>query len=193
MNCIFTGKDTDTSEHVIPRWLQSRFGLSDQKLIIPNGTTLAYKHHRVPAAREANNRFGAIEDRISRGVLNPAEVYLWALKIHIGCIYRDASLRFNIKDPGSPFILDVDDFTQEVWFFQQLYEVWENGGQTDPSPFGSVFIVDSPNHTPHFDFMHCLITGTVAIDIGNKFIFVALWDQGDGMHAKSYRRFLVMA
>jgi len=110
-------------------------------------------------------------------------VYLWALKIHIGCIYRDASLRFDIKDASSPFMLDVSDFTHEVWLFQRLYEVWTNGGTTNPAPFGSVFIINSPNPTPRFDFMHCLVTGTVAINIGDKFIFVALWDQGDGMHA----------
>ena len=183
MKCIFTGKDADSSEHVIPRWLQTRLGLSDQTLVIPNGTTLKYKHHRVPADMEANNRFGAIEERISRGIFNPGEVYLWALKIHIGCVYRDASLRFDIKDPSSPFILDSSNFTQEIWLFQQLFDIWSKGGTTNPSPFGSVFIVDSLSPTPNFDFMHCLITGIVGIDIGGKFILVFLWDQGDAMHA----------
>jgi hypothetical protein len=103
VECIFTGKDADSSEHVIPLWLQTRFNLSEQTLIIPNGTTLKYKHHRVPADTEANNRFGVIENRISRGIFDPAEVYLWALKIHIGCVYRDASLRFDVKRP--PFAL----------------------------------------------------------------------------------------
>jgi len=181
MKCIFTGKDTDSAEHVIPQWLQKRFNLQNETLFIPNGTTLKYKHHRVPADLNANNRFGIIEKRISRGIFNLAEVYLWALKLHIGCIYRDASLRFNIKDPTSPFILDVSDFAQEVWMFQQLFDNWSNGGATDSSPFGSVFIVDSLSSTPRFDFMHCLITGVVGIDIGEKFILVFLWDQGEAM------------
>lgn len=183
MKCIFTGKEADSSEHVIPRWLQTRFALSEQTMFIPNGTPLKYKHHRVPADSEANNRFGVIEERISRGILDPAEVYLWALKIHIGCIHRDASLRFDIKDSSSPFILDVSDFAQEVWLFQQLFENWSKGGSTEPSPFGSVFIVDSLLPTPKFDFLHCLITGTIGIDIGGKFVLVFLWDQGDAMHA----------
>jgi len=183
MKCIFTGKDADSSEHVIPRWLQTRFGLSDQTMFIPNGTKLQYKHHRVPADTDANNSFGVIEERISRGILDPAEVYLWAMKIHIGCIYRDASLRFDIKDPGSPFILDVSSFAQEVWLFQQLFENWRSGGTTDPSPFGSVFIVDSLNLVPAFDFIHCLTTGVVGIDIGRKFLLVFLWDQADATRA----------
>ena len=72
MRCMFTGKDTNSSEHVIPRWLQMRFGLAEQTLIVPNGAALKYKHHKVPADHKANNRFGEIEDRKSRGVLNPA-------------------------------------------------------------------------------------------------------------------------
>jgi hypothetical protein len=185
MDCIFTGRDADSDEHVIPRWLQTRFGLSEQTMVIPNGTTLKYKFHKVPATTEANNLFGRIEDRISRGVFDLAEIYLWALKIHIGCIYRDASLRFDLRDKSSPFILDVTDFSQEVWLFQLLFNNWANGGKTNPSPFGSVFIVDSLSATPQFDFMHCLITGVVGIDIGGKFIMVFLWDQGDATRANT--------
>jgi len=183
MKCIFTGKDADTSEHVIPKWLQKRFSLSNQMMVIPNGTALKYKHHRVPADTDANNLFGKIEKRISQGTFDPAEVYLWALKIHIGCIYRDASLRFDVKESTSPFILDAADFDQEIWLFQQLFHNWANGGHTDPSPLGSVFVVDSLNPTSDFDFMHCLTTGTVGVDIGGKFVLVLLWDQGDASHS----------
>jgi hypothetical protein len=107
---------------------------------------------------------------------------LWALKIHIGCVYRDASLRFDVKDPRSPFILDVSNFAHDVWLFQQMFQNWSNGGTTNPSPFGSVFILDSPHPTPQFDFIHCNMTGVVGIDIGGKFILVFIWDQCDAMY-----------
>jgi hypothetical protein len=177
--CLFTGSVTDSSEHVIPRWLQSRFQLGEQTMVIPNGTQLKYRLHKVPADRGANNKFGRIEERISRGVFVPDEVYLWALKIHIGCIYRDATLRVDIRDKNSEYVLDVSDFEQEVWLFQKLFQSWAEGGHTSPSPFGSVFIVDSLFARPTFDFMHCLRTGTVGINIGDKFILVLLWDQGE--------------
>jgi hypothetical protein len=148
-------------------------------MFIPNGSTLKYKYHQVPAEKTSNNLFGDIENRISQGFLDPAEIYLWALKIHIGCIYRDASLRFDIKDPSSPSILHITDFGQEAWLFRQLFDVWSHKGTTTPSPFGSVFIVESLVSPHQFDFMHCLITGVVAIDIGGKLIVAFLWDQGD--------------
>ena len=180
MKCIFTGKEvTDSDEHVIPTWLQARFKLADETMFIPNGTTLKYKHHRVPADKEANHAFGKIEHKIANGIFEPSEVYLWALKLHIGCIYRDASLRHDIKDPSSPFILDVSHFEEDVWLFQQLFDIWRNGGSTDPTPLGSVFVLDALHPTSTFDFMHCLITGTVGVSVGDKFIVVFLWDQGD--------------
>lgn len=183
MRCLFTNKATNSKEHVIPDWLQRRFNLSEQTLRIPNGTLLQYKHHCVPADSNANQRFGEIERRISQGILDPAEVYLWALKIHIGCIYRDGSILTNRRDPTSPTVIDVSKFSDEVWIFQQLFDIWSNGGSTNPSPFGSVFILDSLHPSPCFDFMHCLMTGTVGIDIGGKFILVFLWDQGDATHS----------
>jgi hypothetical protein len=63
-----------------------------------------------------------------------------------------------------------------------MFQNWSNGGTTNPSPFGSVFILDSLNPKPRFDFIHCNITGVVGIDIGGKFILVFLWDQCDAMH-----------
>ena len=138
MKCIFTGKEANSSEHVIPRWLQSRFNLSDQTLVIPNGTTLrSRKHHRVPADVDANNRFGAIEERISRGIFRSGRSLFVGAKIHIGCVYRDASLRLDIKDPSSPFVMDVSNFAHDVWLFQQMFENWSNGGTTDPRLLGA--------------------------------------------------------
>ncbi len=186
LRCLFTDKETSSKEHVVPQWLQHRFKLQDQKVYLPNGTRVKYKHLCVPAESLANSKFGEIENRISCGQLNRDELYLWALKLHIGFIYRDSSLRFDIKNPQSQFILDVNDFEQEVRLFRELYSNWAGGGTTAPSPFGSVFVVDSLNPTPQFDFMHCLITGTVGINIGNKFVLVFLWDQGEAANRAKY-------
>ena len=150
-------------------------------LVLPNGTPLKYKFLTVPADRLENSKFGEIEERISNGVFNLDEVYLWALKIHIGLIFRDSSLKRDIRDPDSPFILNVGDFDSEVELFRALYEHWKAGGKTSPCPLGSVFILDSLLPVDTFDLFHSLVTGTVGIHIGGKFIVVFLWDQGDAM------------
>ena len=183
MQCLFSGENTDSMEHVVPAWLQRRFSLADQTIFVPNGTTLKYSHLKVPASAEHNGRFGKIENRISQGQLDLAEIYLWALKLHIGLIFRDSTLRFDIRNPNAPSILDIGDFQSEVNLFQMLYAHWHRGGTTDPTPFGSVYILDSLLPVDTFDLFHCLITGTIGVHIGGKFIVVFLWDQSDGMHA----------
>jgi hypothetical protein len=177
-DCLFSGETTDSDEHVIPLWLQQRLNLGNQTLYLPNGTSLRYKHVKVPAKREHNSKFSQIENRISQGVFEPQEVYLWAYKIHLGLIYRDATLRWNIQDPNAPMIFDRNDFQSDIFLFQRLYRAWASGGDISPKPFGSVLVVDSLAPHDRFDLIHCLLTGTVAIDIGDKFILVLLWDQG---------------
>jgi len=176
--CLFSGDEPNTEEHVIPTWLQKRLNLANQTLYLPNGTRLPYKHAKVPAKSEHNNKFAQIESRVSQGAFDPLEVYLWAFKIHLGLIYRDTTLRSDIRNPNAPMIFDGSDFESDTFLFRQLYRAWANSGKIEPNPFGSVFVVDSLTSHDRFDLIHCLLTGTVAIDIGTKFILVLLWDQG---------------
>lgn len=177
MKCIFSNEETNTQEHVIPRWLQKRMNLSEEKLFIPNGTNIRYKHLVIPAQKTHNEKFGEIENRISKGIFKINEVYLWALKIHIGLLYKDSNLKFDITKANSKNILNIGDFFSEVTLFQYLYKIWLNKGSTNPEPFGSVFIFDSLTPDNFFDFVHCFVTSSIGIDIGSKFIFVSFWDR----------------
>ena len=179
MKCLFGGNETSSREHVIPQWLQRRFNLQEQTIVISNGTSLKYKHLVVPATQKENNKFGEIEDRLAQGIYRLDELYLWALKIHIGLIFRDSSLRFDIRDQTSPHLLDIDSFDTEIALFRLLYNHWKGNGTTSPMPFGSVFILDSLLPQDSFDFFHCLVTGTIGIHLDGKFVVVFLWDQGD--------------
>ena len=180
---MFSDETADTEEHVIPRWMQSRFNLQNQLVVLPNGTTLPYRYVKVPVASKHNGTFGQIEQRISQGIYTAQEVYLWALKIHIGFIFRDATLKIDRRRPDSDTIWNIDDFTTEVEVFRMLYALWSKGGTINPNPFGSVFILDALTPEPEFDFIHCARSGTVLLQLGSKVIFVSLWDQGDGLHA----------
>lgn len=183
VKCMFSGETADSEEHVVPKWMQARFNLRDQMVVIPNGTPLPYRSVKVPVASKHNAEFGKIEGRISQGNYRPQEVYLWALKIHIGFIFRDATLKFDRRKPDSEMIWDIDDFSTEIAIFQMLYEVWSQGGNIYPEPFGSVFVLDALTPEPEFDFIHCVSSGTIFLQLGSTVIFVSLWDQGDGLQA----------
>lgn len=178
MKCLFSAEDPDTKEHVVPVWLQQRMKLGKKNFKLPNDSFLQYKHAVVPAKSSHNTKFSEIEGRISQGILKNDEVYLWALKIHVGLLARDSTLKDDIRDPQSRNIIDLKGFNYHVTIFRALYQNWANGGTTEPLPFGSVFILDSLTPEDHFDLVHCAYTGALGIDIGKKFIFVTFWDRG---------------
>lgn len=181
MKCMFSNEGTSSEEHVLPRWMQKRYALANQTYNLPNGSQLAYRNAKVPAAAAHNAKFGEIEDRVSRNVASLQELYLWAFKVHIGLIYRSASLRVDIRSPTSPNFWKVEGFGQEVWLFQQLYSIWSRGGTISPDPFGTVFRMKALTPAERFDFVHNIQSGTMFFQLGAELVFVSLYDQARAM------------
>ncbi|WP_062584663.1 hypothetical protein [Rhizobium sp. Leaf311] len=179
MKCMFSGEETSTEEHVLPRWMQKRYGLNKETYNIPNGTTISYKNAVVPAAKEHNARFGKIEEKLSRGTATLQEIYLWAFKVHVGLIHRNASLKVDIRSPTSPFFWEVGDFGSEIWLFQRLYKTWSQKGEISPDPFGTVLRFKALTPNSSFDFVHNMQSGTMFFQLGNEVLFVALYDRGE--------------
>lgn len=185
--CMFSGGEADSVEHVVPKWLQSKYNLWNQLVVLPNGTTLPYRQVTVPVLTAHNSAFAEVENHLSEGRFSSMEAYLWALKLHIGFIYRDSNLRFYRNRPSSPTILQPGDFIQEIFLFRSLYSAWRARGKITPDPFGSVHVLDSYFDETDFDFFHCLVTSTVGVTIPGKFILAFLWDQGDSYRADVIR------
>lgn len=177
MECMFSGEDTSNDEHILPRWMQKRFKLSNQTYNLPNGTMIAYKNAKVPVSEAHNSRFSKIEDRISRGVATPLEIYLWAFKVHVGLIHRNSTLKIDIRSPSSPVFWKLAGFGQEIWLFQKLYSVWAKGGTISPDPFGTVLRMKALTPRPSFDFIHNMQSGTLFFQLGDEALFIVLYDQ----------------
>ncbi|MBB4001269.1 hypothetical protein [Aurantimonas endophytica] len=112
------------------------------------------------------------------GSATPQEIYLWAFKVHIGLIHRNASLKVDIRSPSSPFFWEIGDFGSEIWLFRRLYQVWSMGGTICPDPFGTVLRSRALTRAPSFDFVHNLQSGTLFFQLGEEVVFVALYDKG---------------
>ncbi|MGO8869099.1 MAG: hypothetical protein ACLQME_21630 [Alphaproteobacteria bacterium] len=179
LSCLFSGLDPDTDEHVIPDWLQARFGLQRARYQLPSASGLDYRHARVAATRACNEAFGKIETRISQGRFVWEEVYLWLFKIHIGLMYRDVSLRSDIRDPNSGTVIPYRVIDHQVTIFRELFKHYSENGElgTDRSPPGSVFILPSMGRG-HFDFQHSFTCGCVGVNIGEFYLAASLWDFG---------------
>jgi hypothetical protein len=71
---------------------------------LPNHTLMHYRHAKVPACRKHNELFGGeIEQKLSDGSPTDLEVYLWALKVHVGLLCMDLMLPDDRRNPlGEP-------------------------------------------------------------------------------------------
>ena len=175
---MFSGEAADSKEHIIPGWMQRRYGLANQTHVLPNGTEIRYALATVSVATAHNAKFGEIENRIAEGKASDLDFYLWAFKVHIGLICRNSKLKIDIKSPSSPKFWSLNRFGDEIWLFQQLYKVWAAGGSIEPNPFGSVIRAAAFDVAAPFDFIHNMQAGVVMFQLGGELIFVSLYDQG---------------
>ena len=194
--CLFCGGRADTEEDVIPKWFLRRYPVAP-RVILPNGTRMLAARMKVPAcARDNNEVFAEIEERIKAGNFTPDQAYLWALKIHAGLSYLDMRLRADRSDPQSgPMPVlgltgeQLDRFyAEEIERFREFVRVWKTPNrQFRPSPPGSVFVLDSfaPNIP---DWVHGPI-GAVGVNLGDKFLAVVLFDGGLAKRVGGFDRY----
>src|SRR5258705_11763329 len=91
--------DTATAEHVVPKWIQDRFELRNQRITLVNGTTIPYRQLTVPCCFDCNNRvLSPLENRISAAFsqgfdavanLPRIDVFRWIAKIFLGMQFKE--------------------------------------------------------------------------------------------------------
>jgi len=104
--------DRNTDEHVIPKWVQERYKLWNQKLTLLNNTTIPYRQLTIPCCKTCNNvHLGKIELEMQKACVAGAEavralpietLFIWAGKILYGLLYRE-HLWPNIRERDAGF------------------------------------------------------------------------------------------
>jgi hypothetical protein len=144
--CLFCGVQLDdgnrTSEHVFPRWMQRRYGLSNLQLVLLNGAEIRYSRLLVPACDDCNNVHASqLEQRILEGLASPQDVWIWMLKLQLGAMYFESGTPWD-KDqrkPGSRQPI-VDGSELDLDFLHALFDTLKRPDpQFAPDPLGSVF------------------------------------------------------
>lgn len=101
--CGFTFDPRDiTKEHVFPKWLQRRFSLWDDSLVLLNQTPIKYRNLIVPACHPCNTVIlsrleGAVASSLPGGAkkiraLGHDQIFVWMSKIFFGILYAEALL-----------------------------------------------------------------------------------------------------
>lgn len=122
-----------TVEHIFPKWLQHRYTLWDEELIILNNTKIKYRFLTVPCCKECNNvhlaalesKFSVLHDRKFENLTFEDElvVFQWSIKILYSTMYKELSLKFDRANPSLGNILQpkiLESYRMLHLFLQSL-------------------------------------------------------------------------
>jgi len=132
--CVLV-KENKTEEHVIPKWLQSKFNLWDQQITLLNGTYLPYRLLTIPCCKTCNNIYlSPFEIKVNKAFnggfevfknLDKKTLFLWLGKIYFGLLYKELFLSLDRKNPKKGTILTseyMNFFYNHFLFLQGIRE-----------------------------------------------------------------------
>ncbi|MCZ1001471.1 hypothetical protein O1M63_30905 [Streptomyces mirabilis] len=182
---------TRSDEHVFPQWLLDRYGIRKNKMQLLNGSNITYDRMLIPCCRKCNNEhLSKIESEVSSafskglsGVesLSRDTLFVWVGKIYYGVLFRELTLRSDLRDPNSLPIMDSE--------FMRLYAThhlllqyargvvnWREG--YCPASFLFFRCQESSNRRLNFDYFDIANLPFVAIRVGEVGIVCCLQDWG---------------
>ena len=150
----------------MPRWLQQRFNLWNQELLLPNRTSIRYRQLTVPSCGRCNSDvYGPLEQRIEHGSASDSDLWKWANKIHYGLCRKDELLAWDRRHPDrkiAELVRSVDPLQRD-----RLFLYCASGAiKTEPDPFGSVFRFKFQTPQP-FRFAHFLSSKSLCVSLGS--------------------------
>lgn len=175
--CFVCGATADSEEHIIPKWLQSRYDLWNQRIRLPNDTTMPYRQLRIPCCKGCNNEvLSKLETAVQTGNATDQELWKWAAKIHYGLTRKDDFLAWDRRHPEYSIgqVLNRDD---PLELDRHLVHSIHGEFHTHPDPFGSVFRFEFDREA-EFQFAHLIAPAGIAVCIGKFGYVVFINDTG---------------
>lgn len=188
--------DNKTEEHVIPKWLQNRYDLWNEKITLLNGTTLPYRMLKIPCCQSCNGTYlSKIENTIRKGVeggydvfrdIDKLTIFQWISKIFYGLLFKELSLDIDRRDKNKGTIITpelLDRFKMLHTFLQSVRLPIEFH---DFKPW-SIHIVEgivSDNNEENFHYIDGFHFLTFSIKMGDILIIANLQD--NGLHEENF-------
>jgi hypothetical protein len=194
--CFLCGCDLNSEnrsdEHVVPRWVQDRFNLWNQRLTLLNGTTIAYRQLKIPCCCVCNNEaLSRVENEVRQAVelgveavsdLDSRTLFVWLGKIFFGLLYRELFLRADLTRPDSAPIVTADQlssYQMHHYFLQSCRVPMEFDSMDAERPWTIyVFNLQSFNRNPYdWDIKDDVNYATLSLRMG-QLGFLAAFDGG---------------
>lgn len=181
-------KTNSTEEHVIPKWIQQRYDLWNQRLVLLNKTLLPYRQLTVPCCIKCNGRFSELEKRVQQAVdagptavreLPQFDLFQWLAKIFLGITYKELFLLVDRTNPKKGSIGDPDRLESFALLHFWL-QVSMKHAESEFTP-GSIFVVPTTCYSErksNFDLLDNWDLGAFAIRLDGVGIVTQFLDYG---------------
>lgn len=194
LHCFLCGiefnKENESEEHVIPRWLQHKHDLWNQKLSLINKTTIPYRKLKIPCCKECNNVYlNNIEKEIERTSVSFEEfiktdrrtIFIWLVKLYYGLLFKNLSLVVDFREPSKGTLVTPEQLAK----YKMLHEFLQSTRtKTEFSnEVFSLFIFKlhlDPRNDRKYDFFFTddLLRSQLAIQIGELGIICCIGEDG---------------
>lgn len=179
-----------TDEHVIPSWVQKKYDLWNQNLVLVNKTTIPYRKLTIPCCRTCNNDLlNPIESRVAKAVengikavrlLEKEDMFIWLGKILYGLMYKELCLPHDRMNPnvGSILIPEVLTHYQTHHHFLQSVRVKMKFEDFVPASI-LIFKTQVPSNPKlQWDFSDSIPSMFIALRMGSVGILAVMGDGG---------------
>lgn len=175
--CFICGEPATTDEHIFPKWLQHKHDLWNQKIALPNETTISYRQLTIPCCATCNNeRLSAIETRIKDEVASDQDLWQWGAKIHFGLLRKHDFLEWDRRHPGYK-IGEVIKPNDPLELDRHLIHSIHGSFATHPNPFGSIYRFNFKSQEP-YHFAHLIQPAGICICLGKTGYVIFIRDGG---------------
>ena len=176
-----------TEEHVFPKWLQRKFNLWNESIVLKNKSRIRYKDLKIPCCAECNKYLSKIESRISDLIsrddihglnADTDTLFIWLYKIMYGINYKELFLLNDRKDTNSESIVSIESHNIRSAYSLFLRFVRNELIFEGFSPY-SLFVFRITNSEPNkYFFASEPYLLFASIIIGNLGIIVSFQDDG---------------
>lgn len=184
--CIMCREDMDesekTKEHIFPRWLQKKYKLENEKMILPNGTTMKYNQFLVSCCKDCNGGImseweNRIKDAVNAGYdeIKKMDINIiawWIYKLYYSKLVKENQLRNDIRNPLSKKIIDDEHIKQYNCLYMVMSNLIKGISYEGFIPY-EIYIFKTEDELP-FDYIDDIETNTVYMKMGNIILICCL-------------------
>lgn len=126
-------EENRSKEHIYPEWLQKKFNLWNDSLVLLNRTSIRYRNLTIPCCKTCNGIMGAkIEKPIQQAVdggydeiikCDKITIFQWLNKIAYGVLYKETSMKLDRSKADSDSIYSVEEMKEHKMQYTFLKSV----------------------------------------------------------------------